>query len=129
VAPHAVLDLLLVATNLEPVILAELVENTSGAVVELIDGLAGRRVLDLVSLENLLGLLRVGLGNRGGKHLPVKVLHAPEYEYRDFLLDVGVETVLGNEVVDAGFDGSHFEDFVYENSENGLLLLITPCGP
>jgi hypothetical protein len=32
--------------------------------------------------------------------------------------------VLGDEAVDAGLDRSHFESFAYENSENGLLLLI-----
>ena len=120
--PDAVHQLSLVAANLEGVVLAELVENPRGAVTEFLAGFAGCRILNLVSLEHLLGL--GSLGNGLSEDVLEEVLHAPRHEDADVLLEIGVKLVLGDEAVDAGLDRSHFEGFAYENSENGLLLLI-----
>ena len=109
--PDTVDQVLLVApTNLEVVILAELVENPGGAVVEVIAVLHGAGVLDLVGLENLLAL---GFGRRFRNRLLDDVLEDPlddfVHKVDDGLLDlIGVEGVLGDEGVNDGLDGRHF---------------------
>ena len=110
VAPDAVHDFLLVAANLEAIVLAELVENAGGAVAEFVQGLAGRRVLNLFGLQDLLGL-GGGLSGLGGNGLLENMLeqvsHAVSNQGAKGVLDVGLKLVLSDEVVNAGLDGSH----------------------
>jgi len=110
VAPNAVHDFLLVAANLEAVVLAELVENAGGAVAELLVGLAGSRVLNLFGFQNLLGL-GGGTSSLSGngllENMLEQVTHSVGNESAKVVLDVNVKLVLSDKVVDAGLDGSH----------------------
>jgi len=108
-APDTIHQNLLVAANLEAVLLAELIQNSGGAVVELVASLDRGGILDLVGLENLLGL---GFG--GG--IRDRVLHdvledtgnALIDEIHNGLLELVVEFVGVNEGVNDLFEAGHF---------------------
>jgi len=113
VTPNAVHEFLLVTTNLEAVVLAELVQHTGGAIAKVVECLTARRVLDLVSLENFLGLLVGGVcsGDCLAEDVFEEVFHAPGHENTDVVFQFGVDVVLRDEGVDAGLDAGHFEVF------------------
>jgi hypothetical protein len=126
-APDTVHDLFLVATNLETVVLAELVENTSSAVAEIVLVLAASRILNLVSLEDLLGLgsaRRTAVRDRLLEDMLEEIAHGVGNQGAKGILDLVVKLVLGNEGVDAGLDGSHLWRFKVLRLENSVALLI-----
>jgi len=127
--PDTVDEILLVATaNLEIVILAELVEDPGGAVVEVVAVLNGAGVLDLVGLENLLALgfgrrIRNGLGHEMLDNTLDALVHKVDDRFLDL---VGVEGVLGDEGVDDGLDRRHFLKTLVKVLKTCLLFINPP---
>ena len=111
-APDTVHEFLLVSTNLKQVVLAELVEDTGGAVPEILLFLAQGRVLNLVSLEDLLGLatgrnLASPVGDLLRINMLEETLHALVDEIDERFLDRLIEFVLGDEGGDDEFESRH----------------------
>jgi len=79
--PNTIHQDTLVSTDLEGLILAELIENSRGAVTEILAVLTESRILNLVSLEHFLGF--GSLGNWMREHMFEEVLHATSYEHTD----------------------------------------------
>ena len=100
-SPNAVHQILLVSTNLEAMILAELIEDSGGAVSEILDVGALGRIFDLFGFENLLGFFVVRAGNLFAKDMLEEIFHASCYECTEVVFDGGVDLVLGDEGIDA----------------------------
>jgi hypothetical protein len=111
VAPDAVHDLFLVATDTKTVLLAILVESTGSAVAKVIALLALTGVLDLVFLGDLLG--RSVNRDRFVKAELEVIFPATTDKIGDLVTDsVSVlETVLGDEGNNAVVDSRHLENF------------------
>ena len=109
--PDAVDKVFLVSTtNLETVILAELIQNSSGTIVEIVTVLHGTGVFNLVGFENLLTL---GFAGRIRNGVTEDMLEDSfdtlvNKINEGFFYFIGLKIVFGNKGVDDVFDGRHF---------------------